>query len=277
MCNPHDNLISNLWEFHMKQENKQTKEQVSLVDEYRQYATVENIKKQQLDKDIKVLETAISQGKSETKARATLRNTIKKQKVTAIELVRVCYPFVMFLGYTFQSNNTNNKKVNETNKEVQQKLLNYGLTYNQVKDLLVRCKGLKAVNKEIKNDDINSHYDQAMQTLQKNEDVLNKEIKPESNGVSFDKAVDLFLGDAEKEKKKRANNRKTILDLLDKTNNLNVIDYTVKIVTQDHLPAVTKLLKNKGYVIVDEKEYKSLTQPDPVEVTMNNVQHAINQ
>ena len=267
----------------MKQENKKTKDQastekqVSLIDEYRQFATVEKIKKQQLDKDIKVLETAISQGKSEIKARKTLRNTLTKQKATATELLKVCYPFVMFLGYTFQSNNTNNKKVNETNKEVQKKLLNYGLTYNQVKDLIARCKGLKAVNKAINNDDINSHYDQAMKTLQQNEDVLNKEIKPEENGVSFDKAVDLFLGDAEKEKKKRANNRKTMLDLLDKTNNLNVIDYAIKIVTVDHLPAVTKILKSQGKIIVDEKEYISLTQPDPVEVTMNNVQHAINQ
>ena len=156
----------------MSKENKETKKLPTFEDEYNQFANQEKFTDEQIKNNLSIFNKAIALGKAETKARNTIRNVTDKQTTLALQMVKIFYPFIEFLGYAPQSNNTNNPKVNKTNKEVISKLKHYGLTINQINDLLRKCKQVKAVATKIGKSDPTTDFDQVMNALQNNDDLF---------------------------------------------------------------------------------------------------------
>ena len=260
----------------MKQENKQTKQPLTFKEQYQIFAKKHKLSENETKANLNVFDQAMAGGKRQTSLIKSLANNRDKLESIALKLASISYPFLIELGYTFQSGNSNNKEVNQVNNQITQMLYGWGLSVDQVSQLKRDCKSLKAMASKIKSDS-NNPYDQVMKTLINNDKVKDNEIDPKASSKAFNQAVNTYLGNKEALTKKRTTNIATFDKFIDKKNDAHITDYVVNAVFNNFKKDISKLFKSKGYVIVDEKEYKSLTQQDPVEVTMNNVQHAINQ
>mgnify|MGYP003636452188 FL=1 len=254
----------------MSKENKETKELPTFEDEYNQFANQEKLTDEQIKNNLSIFNQAITLGKAETRARNTIRNVTDKQTTLALQMVEIFYPFIEFLGYVPQSNNTNNPKVNKTNKEVISKLKHYGLTINQINDLLRKCKQVKAVATKIGKSDPTTDFDQVMNALQNNDDVLDSDLKPEKTAKDFSTACDTLLGNAEKIKATKLKNQKTADTFLDTKNKSNIASYIIGNVVKFKYKALKTACKREGYTLMTDKELKELLDKikdatDPIE------------